>query len=463
MKLPIAFTLLSSTWAFQIYPSRNFHYCDRLGQRSKNYIFSSSLRPNLARKYAHVGPSENVGIDRLQVPSVSLFEVVTSQANGFRLSTFNAVEEILHFSNVPMQSTHIGQKKLTSTVSCGQERLPMHELIPKAGYEDSFPWLLAFIPPLLMSLFWSSPSPLIFTGISEIIFFTICILKVLLDFNQPTTPQPMINREWNEFRDAFWESHPTSEGKREMFMGWFYDKPIERLKREDAAVFLAWIRFGTTIEALSPMQNWELEFDIRKLEKEIHGGVKLPSRGKEQPLPCMRFNIEPLRFRHKPLVFYAITHGSHHWFNKIITESGFHYYKTDDASRKFSFYYRPAKADSGNSQPLVFVHGVGGIAFYKQLIDELAKDHTGPIILIELPFVSLRISDKIPSITDQLESICNILDDHFGKHAKATFVGHSFGSLILSWMVQAHPRRVANCVFIGEAEKKYCTMLYFVI
>lgn len=41
-----------------------------------------------------------------------------------------------------------------------------------------------------------------------------------------------------------------------------------------------------------------------------------------------------------------------------------------------------------------------------------------------------------------------MLDNTIGKEAKATFVGHSFGSLILSWMVQSRSHRVANCVFL---------------
>ena len=72
------------------------------------------------------------------------------------------------------------------------------------------------------------------------------------------------------------------------------------------------------------------------------------------------------------------------------------------------------------------------------------------IILVDLPFISLQVADNIPCVADQIQSVSNILDDTVGKDKKATFVGHSFGTLILSWMTQSRPEQVANCVFLGE-------------
>ena len=92
------------------------------------------------------------------------------------------------------------------------------------------------------------------------------------------------------------------------------------------------------------------------------------------------------------------------------------------------------------------------MAFYYNLIRDLVRsvnDDDVPIILLELPHISLRICDNIPDIHDQINSLCTIMDDVSGDFSKATFVGHSFGSIILSWMVQSRPERVGSCVFIG--------------
>jgi len=116
--------------------------------------------------------------------------------------------------------------------------------------------------------------------------------------------------------------------------------------------------------------------------------------------------------------------------------------------------------------PLVFVHGVGGLVFYYQLIERLAaqieRGSGAAMILFDLPFVSLRMNNDVLFIKDQIESVCRTMDKTVGEDVKATFVGHSFGTIFLSWMVQSRPERVANCVFLGETREiisKYCVSL----
>lgn len=447
--------------AFQKSSSFNIYRQNKFESQSKFPTLLHTLNRSYDRKInSHSSPSYGFLIDNLQKqkPLSPLISAPSIQFFDDFLTSFTSMNTIFPFSSTPVLSSDLDHNDIGDTVPCGQTTLPIQELILKAGYEDSFPWLLTLIPPLIFSVLSESIVPISLNLSSELSFFAMCMLKVFSDFNKPTTPQPMINREWDYFYNSFWESHPTVKEKRTMLMGWFYDQPVEKLRREDAATFLAFLKFGSTIEALNPVQNRKLEPDICKLEREINGGIKLARRGNnEQPLSCMRFSIEPLRFRHKPLVFYAVTHGFQHWFNKVIKDIGFRYHEANDPLKDLSYYYRPAESDyQANLSPLVFVHGVGGITMYKQLIEEFSSGYEGPIILICLPFVSLQISDKIPSITDQLECICRILDKHSKKNIKATFVGHSFGSLVLSWMVQAFPQRVANCVFLDPI----CFMLH---
>jgi pimeloyl-ACP methyl ester carboxylesterase len=200
-------------------------------------------------------------------------------------------------------------------------------------------------------------------------------------------------------------------------------------------------------------------------------------------LPCMRFNIEPLRYRHKPIIFYAVTHGVFHILQRgestmrilffcviadpyftqpcflniwetVLKNHHFEYVRAKDSKKNLSYWYRKRSKDTSRSKaPLVFVHGCGGMAFYYNLIRDLVhsvNDDDVPIILLELPHISLRICDHIPDIHDQINSLCTIMDNVSGKLSKATFVGHSFGSIVLSWMIQSRPERVGSCVFIGR-------------
>lgn len=245
-------------------------------------------------------------------------------------------------------------------------------------------------------------------------------------------------------------------------MGWFYDSvPFSRLRYEDALPFIAWLRYGMLEEQLTASQLEELEReDMAKLEREVNDGRTLPRRSAgEEPIPCLRFNLEPMRYRHKPLAFYGITHALKELLTVALSGMGFEYRPPQDGMKELGYWYRPARegvVEGGDGTevptPLVFVHGVGGLVFYYQMIERLAEKieqgSGAAMILFDLPFISLRMSDDIPSITDQIESVCRTMDETVGEGVKATFVGHSFGSIILSWMVQSRPEKVANCVFL---------------
>ena len=334
-------------------------------------------------------------------------------------------------------------------------------LPPQAMHEESLPWMIASIFPLCASAALNDLSPMLYSASFELAFLTYCSAKILLRFNKPTTPQPMLaSRRWDHVRESVWASHPTLEARREFLMGWFFDAPFDQLRREDALSFMSWKRYGLPFEGdyLSNDQIQSLlSEDMPRLCDEVNNGRPLQSRGAdEKPLGCMRFNLEPLRYRHKPLVFYGITHGAFHMVKHTLKkEHGFDYTPAADGSKDIAYWYRaPSCPIEEANPPLVFVHGVGGLSFYYPLISKLAEeieksgDNT-PIILLDLPQVSLRINDNIPSIESSVESVCDILDKTVGSNGKkATLVGHSFGSLILSWMVQSRPDRVSNCIFL---------------
>jgi len=345
------------------------------------------------------------------------------------------------------------------TIPSGQQQLPVLERIAKGIHDESFPWMISLLPPLLTSSVLESPLPMVGCVVPEMALFAYC-MHTWRKLNRPALPQPLLpNRQWRDVREAVWESLPTMKQKREFLMGWFYDEPFENLRQEDALEFLAWMRFGLKADMVDQKQFLDLGDDLRELESNVHYGEPLPLRKEgDKSLSVMRFNLEPLRFRHKPLLFYGITHGAFHLASAALTKNfGFEYVPANGDDIKLGYWYRPAKNPTKKQKnPLVFVHGVGGLAFYYSLISDLtheieASGDSTPIILMDLPFVSLRIHEDIPKIDDQVESMCNILDKvapSQGDPVKATFVGHSFGTVLLSWMVQSKPERVANCVFV---------------
>ena len=98
-------------------------------------------------------------------------------------------------------------------------------------------------------------------------------------------------------------------------MGWMYDAPFEALRREDAISYLAWMKYGLPIEAglLGEEQIESLAPDLILLEDKVNGSKPLPLRKPgEAPLPIIRFNCEPLRYRHKPILFYVVIEAVYH-------------------------------------------------------------------------------------------------------------------------------------------------------
>ncbi len=318
-----------------------------------------------------------------------------------------------------------------------------------------------------------STFPLTVSLIAETIFVTYCTAKLILNFNVPTLPEPLLRDDWEIFAELVWSSQKDIKANRCYLMGWFYDTHFEKLREEDAMSYLAWMKYGVPYELglLSDDQISKVQtFDYPLLIKYVNNGKPLPKRqSDEKALSMIRFNFEPLRYRQKPLIFYGVTHGIHFILHQILKRSNFTYVPAEDPKRDLGYWYRlPSGNKTSIDTPLVFVHGVGGLAFCYQMVNDLLgvaslKEET-PIILLDLPHVSLRMYDHIPKIKHQVKSISNIIDQVVSlsktedtaqvqpsnKETKATFVGHSYGTFLLSWMVQKYPEKVGGCVFLGK-------------
>jgi len=290
----------------------------------------------------------------------------------------------------------------------------------------------------------------------EFSFFLVCTIK-MLKLNEPVTPEPLLGRSWEETAYRVWNSMETIHDKRKYLMGWFYDADFEDLREEDALSFVAWMRYGLPVEEgiltadeINALRNFDLPLLIRNVNK----NSPLPARSsQEKPLSHIRFNCEPLRYRHKGLLFYAVTHGIDLILSSVLRRNGYSYHPS--TKEDLAFWYRPSQfPETACQDPIVFVHGVGGMAFTWKLIEELQSatwEQNVPIILIDLPHVSLRFHDNIPTIEKQVISISKMIEkvaNGRGKSPRATFAAHSYGTTIISWMVQMRPDLVGGCVFI---------------
>ncbi|KAI8474759.1 MAG: hypothetical protein J3K34DRAFT_517850 [Monoraphidium minutum] len=95
--------------------------------------------------------------------------------------------------------------------------------------------------------------------------------------------------------------------------------------------------------------------------------------------------------------------------------------------------------------PIVFCHGVGGLSLYLEMIKYIL-DLGHPVICLEYKHVSLRLTQRIPTIDDVIKDLVHILDKL--DIGRACIVGHSYGTFVGSRLVQQHRDRVHTLCLI---------------
>ena len=208
--------------------------------------------------------------------------------------------------------------------------------------------------------------------------------------------------------------------------------------------------------------------------------------GFNKALRSYRLNLDPpsCNLQQRPLFYYALTEGIQTLvLPALMRQRGF----TMHSEGRLTYWYHPGDStapdddaegeearsrappkelleregpqgdkarryheEKGSLNPLVFVHGVGlGPLPYFGFIDSMLSNSKGaPMLVLELPFVSQRLSGlkDAPQEERTSKEIANAMAAH--GLTKATFVGHSLGTVYLAWLARLQPQLLASCVFI---------------
>eukprot|EP00290_Baffinella_frigidus_P010471 CAMPEP_0180142584 /NCGR_PEP_ID=MMETSP0986-20121125/15673_1 /TAXON_ID=697907 /ORGANISM="non described non described, Strain CCMP2293" /LENGTH=606 /DNA_ID=CAMNT_0022085821 /DNA_START=19 /DNA_END=1839 /DNA_ORIENTATION=- len=313
-----------------------------------------------------------------------------------------------------------------------------HQIVGKVKI-DAVVWGLAAGVAMVLAVAFRTPVVAGLLAIAEVLFFVLQYLQAR-EMNAPPRPEP-VRRDVGELWRMCMRGSP--DGPESFIVGWFYDKDMSDISREDMEDFVSWAIFSSTFELLNPASVVQALHVIDIIEEELAHTfpARLPS---QLPLPNMRFSIEPIKYTPKPLLYYGVAQGvlQNVGHSQLLSE-GFQRHRSGDTG----YWIRVPETVAGRGRmPMVFVHGVGvGLVTYMSMIKEFMKLDC-PIICVELPFISSNIHPVVPRIDDQVDDIDKILLRWGIK--KATFVGHSYGSVILSWMIQQKPERVAGLAFL---------------
>ena len=277
----------------------------------------------------------------------------------------------------------------------------------------------------------------------ELLFFlgTFLIAKLRLEM-----PYEQLEREGDRNWNTLWQNVLTSvPDPKAWLLSYFPTCPsFEALRREDVLELVSWGMFSTTSDFIQEKDQFAVARAIKQMESVLEVEFRVRS-SQEAAHSVLRPSIETLRWAHKPLLFYLFTQGI---FGAIVA----HRLKGNSFVRKSSgvlSYWTNANtfpsSSSPSSTPIILCHGIGGLLVYVDFILKLIPLNS-PIIVLEFPAVSLNIAPTVPTLDATTSALRNILDEH--GFSKAVFIGHSFGSSIVSWAVQYLPERVAGSVFI---------------
>jgi len=109
------------------------------------------------------------------------------------------------------------------------------------------------------------------------------------------------------------------------------------------------------------------------------------------------------------------------------------------SSLEASMFANGGGGGGGSGVPVVFLHGVGfGVLPYLHFVRDLMKAcPSSPFIVLEIPHVALRMCKEAASLEEVAEAAVGAVRS-LGVQ-KACFVGHSYGTFVVSKVVQLHP------------------------
>lgn len=254
-------------------------------------------------------------------------------------------------------------------------------------------------------------------------------------------PSVTPNLDYKE-RQRVWRNCLQAVPDVSTFMrGWFDRAPLETITLNDCKRWLAWGFWGKHLEDMEQQDMVQVHEMVADLERDHN--LKFSEKGCGQNARLLAFDREPFSSRHYPLLLYALTHGvvgsATTW---LLRSRGFE----RQHAKGLSYWVRPGSSADTTLTPIVFVHGIGiGLLPYLGIIDGLIE--TGaPVVLSDLPFISLKVCTQVPDRHQTVASMRQVLQNN--GMDRAMFVGHSFGTAICTWMVKHAPDMVVSVALL---------------
>lgn len=223
--------------------------------------------------------------------------------------------------------------------------------------------------------------------------------------------------------------------RRADISGWFCGADMEDLSRENLKDWLAeYFFYGSAPQEVEPEEVQELEEMVSTLAEWV-GRPDMPA-GRNPAVRCKLLSRDPISAVHWPLWWYGFTSG----IIPAITDIALRQWGFEKFTSGIIQYWhcRPRSAGSTPRRvglPAVFCHGLGiGVLPYLHFVTELAAAEVREVFLLDLPHISLRQESDVPSSRETVACVVDMLAAW--GHTQAHLIGHSFGTIVVSWMLQ---------------------------
>lgn len=213
----------------------------------------------------------------------------------------------------------------------------------------------------------------------------------------------------------------------------FPEFTVENIGKEEVDQFLAWSLFEKETEDMVEWEKDELEVCHLLLRQKLN---LLFEPGKLNILRPRRLSKEDVDTLHRPLLIYLIVATIKAFFGLVLTACGFQKMVSKSG---VAAWFRPARGkDANNLLPLVFFHGVApcGVSLYLPFVFSLIKDGRASF-LFENPNISCHFSFHALTELEYVDGIAEIVNHYVGAKRDLSIVGHSFGSVPLTWMIRS--------------------------
>ena len=231
--------------------------------------------------------------------------------------------------------------------------------------------------------------------------------------------------------------HEMDAGPLEsLLQGWFQGEG--RLGRQNAADLLSWMLHHKPLDESTGQERALVEQCLDDLDAKLAQPLP-PGRG--AALQPMLHTFGPLPACHKPLCFYLALQTVHHLTLKLLRLAGFRLRRVGELR------YMAREARVGRittAPPLVFLHGVGGLAPYLPFLYQLRTGWDGPLLMPLFPDAAISTPPSPGPRALPVAMLVSALKQMVERHshalphdARAAFCAHSLGTGYLAALMKA--------------------------